>query len=234
VKFRLSSPAIVVTAAALLFALAGAAWAAIPDSSGQFHGCVNSRTGVLRIIDPAKTGFAGQCITQEHAETAITWNQTGPQGPAGLQGPKGDTGAPGPQGPKGDTGSQGPQGAQGPAGPSNLVTTGFPVVGVGTTTTLVDRNGITVDAVCTATNVTLQVHSSTSRDNGGFVIADSSQGGHVINDFSSSSPGTIENLAKGTFDRGSFNAVNGHTLDGSYVMFASGTGCEFEASVAVG
>lgn len=38
------------------------------------------------------------------------------QGPAGPQGPKGDTGAAGPQGPKGDTGAAGPAGPQGPKG----------------------------------------------------------------------------------------------------------------------
>lgn len=39
-------------------------------------------------------------------------------GPAGPQGPKGDTGEPGPQGPKGDSGAAGPQGATGPQGPA--------------------------------------------------------------------------------------------------------------------
>lgn len=39
-------------------------------------------------------------------------------GPAGPQGPKGDTGEPGPQGPKGDMGAAGPQGATGPQGPA--------------------------------------------------------------------------------------------------------------------
>ena len=39
-------------------------------------------------------------------------------GPAGPQGPKGDTGEPGPQGPKGDTGAAGPQGATGLQGPA--------------------------------------------------------------------------------------------------------------------
>lgn len=39
-------------------------------------------------------------------------------GPAGPQGPKGDTGEPGPQGPKGDTGETGPQGATGLQGPA--------------------------------------------------------------------------------------------------------------------
>ena len=38
-------------------------------------------------------------------------------GPAGPQGPKGDTGEPGPQGPKGDTGETGPRGGQGDPGP---------------------------------------------------------------------------------------------------------------------
>jgi Collagen triple helix repeat (20 copies) len=41
---------------------------------------------------------------------------TGPQGPTGAQGPKGDTGSTGPQGPKGNTGSTGPQGPTGPQG----------------------------------------------------------------------------------------------------------------------
>lgn len=100
-KFRLPSPALVVAVAALVFALAGAAWAAIPDSSGVFHGCVSNRTGVLRVIDSSNTGFAGHCFTRHHAETAITWNQTGPQGPAGVQGLAGPQGKTGPQGPPG-------------------------------------------------------------------------------------------------------------------------------------
>ena len=100
-KFRLPSPAIVVALAALVFALAGAAWAAIPDSSGVFHGCVSNRTGVLRVIDSSKTGLAGHCFTHHQAETAITWNQTGPQGPAGVQGPAGPAGQTGPHGPPG-------------------------------------------------------------------------------------------------------------------------------------
>lgn len=39
-------------------------------------------------------------------------------GPAGPQGPKGDTGETGPQGPKGDSGAAGPQGATGLQGPA--------------------------------------------------------------------------------------------------------------------
>lgn len=41
-------------------------------------------------------------------------------GPAGPQGPKGDTGEPGPQGPKGDTGAQGLQGPKGDRGEQGI------------------------------------------------------------------------------------------------------------------
>jgi hypothetical protein len=82
-----------------------------------------------------------------HRDTTITWNRTGPVGPAGPQGvagakgdtgpagpqgvagAKGDTGPAGPQGPKGDTGSAGaigpagPRGAIGPQGPGGTAHT---------------------------------------------------------------------------------------------------------------
>jgi uncharacterized protein YjbI with pentapeptide repeats len=57
--------------------------ASIPDPSGVIHACYS--TGVLgrvRIIDNASQ-------TCNNNEAAITWNQTGPQGPAGAQGPAG-------------------------------------------------------------------------------------------------------------------------------------------------
>jgi len=120
-KFRLGSPAIVVAAAALVIALAGVAWARIPGSSAEFHGCVNNRTGVLRVIDRSKTGAAGRCITQHHAETAITWNQTGRRGPVGLAGPAGAKGDTGPQGPAGAPGPQGLSGPQGAVGPGESI-----------------------------------------------------------------------------------------------------------------
>jgi hypothetical protein len=61
--------------------LTTAAQAAVPNSgAGVSHGCVSSRTGVLRVIDPAK----GQgCITKNDRfkETAIEWTQSdGTQG----------------------------------------------------------------------------------------------------------------------------------------------------------
>jgi Collagen triple helix repeat (20 copies) len=101
----------------------GAALASIPDSSGVIHGCYQKNVGNLRVIDPS----AGDSCRP--AEIALSWSQTGPQGPpgpqgpTGLQGPKGDTGATGPAGPagppgpKGDTGATGATGPAGPAGP---------------------------------------------------------------------------------------------------------------------
>jgi hypothetical protein len=56
--------------------------AAIPDPSGAIHACYRSN-GNLRLVD--KSGCTG-------AETALTWNQTGPHGPAGAAGPAGTPG----------------------------------------------------------------------------------------------------------------------------------------------
>jgi hypothetical protein len=98
---RLASVGIV---AALSVFVAATAVAAVPDSAGVFNGCVNTVTGVLRVIDKARSGPAGACITANGPlkETPITWNQTGPAGPAGTPGtagPAGPTGPPGPRGP---------------------------------------------------------------------------------------------------------------------------------------
>ena len=96
------------------------AFAAIPDATTQqFSGCVSKTTGFLRVIDPSK----GQKCTSTGflAETAISWNQTGPAGAAGLPGTAGSVGPVGPAGPAGLTGLVGPaglRGAVGPAGPA--------------------------------------------------------------------------------------------------------------------
>ena len=37
--------------------------AAIPDTDGTIHGCVNDATGVVRIVDRAVSGSLGSCIT---------------------------------------------------------------------------------------------------------------------------------------------------------------------------
>jgi hypothetical protein len=59
----------------------------------------------------------GACVTSGVlAETAITWNQIGPAGPAGVVGPSGPAGPVGAKGPAGAAGPAGPAGVVGPAG----------------------------------------------------------------------------------------------------------------------
>jgi hypothetical protein len=68
----------------LLLVAATVAVASIPDSNGVIHGCYNTSNGNLRVIDSANDNC-------RNSETAIFWNQTGPQGPAGPQGPPGSS-----------------------------------------------------------------------------------------------------------------------------------------------
>jgi hypothetical protein len=72
---------IVLGLAVVLLLGGAAAYAAIPGSNGAINGCVNVRTGVLRVVDAAK---GQRCIERPQAlrETAISWNQRGPAGPA--------------------------------------------------------------------------------------------------------------------------------------------------------
>jgi type VI secretion system secreted protein Hcp len=108
--------------AAALGAGAAIAVGSIPGGDGTITGCYASTTGAvitasnqqtvseapgaLRVIDPTLTitgnpasappsTAAKEC---QKEETQITWNQSGPQGPAGAQGPQGPTGAQGPAG----------------------------------------------------------------------------------------------------------------------------------------
>jgi hypothetical protein len=68
----------VISIAALTLGVGGGvtAYASIPDGNGVIHGCYN-KVGNLRVIN-TDTGQACR-----NAETALTWNRTGPQGPAG-------------------------------------------------------------------------------------------------------------------------------------------------------
>lgn len=88
------------------------AYASIPDPSGAVHGCYDKLLGTLRVIDD---GAGQSCLPTENA---ISWNQNGPQGIPGAQGPAGDAGPTGPQGAQGDVGPAGPQGPQGDTGPA--------------------------------------------------------------------------------------------------------------------
>lgn len=92
----------------------GVAAATMPSQTEVISACVNPSTGTLRLIDPATQ-------TCKLKETALSWNQTGPQGEAGPQGAQGPQGEAGPQGPQGEVGPQGPQGDVGAQGPQGEV-----------------------------------------------------------------------------------------------------------------
>src|SRR6478735_1118084 len=81
-------------------AVAGIAYASIPDANGVIHGCYNSDNGALRVFGKSKD--FQQCNT---GEKALDWSQTGPTGPTG---PTGLTGQRGGTGPTGATGATGP------------------------------------------------------------------------------------------------------------------------------
>jgi hypothetical protein len=77
-RIYVTSKTAVALLAALTIVLAGSlAWAAIPDANGVFQGCVKNGSGDLRLID----GDAGQ--TCKPNESAVSWYQVGPSGPAG-------------------------------------------------------------------------------------------------------------------------------------------------------
>lgn len=62
--------------ALVILAIGGIAYAAIPGPDGVIHGCYKTADGKLRVIDDTAT-----CAD---SETALNWNQTGLQGPAGI------------------------------------------------------------------------------------------------------------------------------------------------------
>jgi hypothetical protein len=55
------------------------AYASLPDDHGVIHGCYKKANGQLRVIDPDMN----HC---RPSEKAISWSETGPQGPPGLAG----------------------------------------------------------------------------------------------------------------------------------------------------
>lgn len=103
----------------LVVVAAGAAYAAVPDSGGVFHACVDGK-GDVQIVDHD----VGETCKALPKEQHIHFNEQGQTGPPGLPGQVGAPGAQGAQGPSGADGAQGPPGqdgapgAQGPPGPS--------------------------------------------------------------------------------------------------------------------
>jgi len=76
--------------AAVLAAAAGIGYAAIPDSDGTIHACMLNASGTVRLIDPSGSSndLRSHCTK---LETALKWNQQGPPGAPGAQGPPGNT-----------------------------------------------------------------------------------------------------------------------------------------------
>jgi hypothetical protein len=107
--------------------LVGSAAMAAPVST-NVSACVNSTTGVVRIVASTSLCVAG--------ETGMAWaltGPTGPTGPAGATGPQGtagNTGAAGPQGRTGATGPAGPAGPAGATGPTGSYGTGASPAGI--------------------------------------------------------------------------------------------------------
>jgi hypothetical protein len=77
-------------AAGLLVAGGSLAYAAIPDAQGVIHGCRDTSTGDLRVIDTqTRLGVTSRCSV---SESPLNWNQTGPQGDTGPAGQPGISG----------------------------------------------------------------------------------------------------------------------------------------------
>jgi hypothetical protein len=104
IRLSRPSPALALSTIALLAALGGGAWAAIPGPEGIIHGCYNRHSGAVRVID---TATRQRC---RRRESELDWDEVGPPGP------RGGGGKTGPQGKQGKTGLQGKQGLPGTPG----------------------------------------------------------------------------------------------------------------------
>ena len=95
----------------------GAAWAAIPDGSGEIHGCYQKNVGNLRVVDPDEGGC-------RPSEIAVAWNSRGAPGEPGSPGVPGRDGRDGHDGRDGvdATVAQEPPGAHCPGGGVKVTT----------------------------------------------------------------------------------------------------------------
>jgi hypothetical protein len=156
---RRPSPALVVSVIALVAALGSGAYAAvsgIPDALGVFHGCVNNRTGVVRVVKSAKSCAHRRVLRRGGkrivipGELAIAWSQ---QGPRGLQGIRGT------QGPQGNRGTQGNEGP----GATSFATTIAEGPSLQPATLVNLNNGLTLSGSCT-TLPAVQLHIEPGAD----------------------------------------------------------------------
>lgn len=227
-RFRRVAMAIIAVA---VVAIAGGVTYAVADigGGGVINGCYKTQNGQLRLIDPAMDGC-------HPSETAISWSQTGPQGPKGdpgPQGPAGPAGAAGPPGPQGATGPQGPAGPQGPPGPTSVRTTGFNVVLPGTNRTLLETSWLQLAAVCKAGPRTeLEIRTVGAR------ITYSTQStslGSLGGQLPARGVVAIASSAAGV-DGGRFNllGIDGVALNGTFLSY-SGTDntCSYEATAII-
>jgi hypothetical protein len=75
-RARMKRKMVAALAGAAGLGVAGTAWGVIPDGDGTFHGCVNRATGLVRVVDPDRSGSLGRCISTGPAllrETPIEW-----------------------------------------------------------------------------------------------------------------------------------------------------------------
>jgi hypothetical protein len=79
VKIRLGYVVGLITAMVLGGATTAVVMASVPDANGIIHACRANNNGSARIIDTANQSCS-------NSETAVNWNQTGPQGPPGSSG----------------------------------------------------------------------------------------------------------------------------------------------------
>jgi hypothetical protein len=104
-KLHKPSPGVVLALVAVVLAMGGFAFAAIPDRHGVIHACYKKKKGSLRVVSSSR-----KCTRRERA---LAWNKRGPssrggsgrRGPRGLRGLRGRTGRTGPAGAPGKDGS---------------------------------------------------------------------------------------------------------------------------------
>ena len=96
IRARLSY-ANVMSTVAVFFALSGTAFAlsGVPGRGGVFHGCVNNKTRILRVVKSANSCHkaTGRGRNRKPGEFAISWNQQGRPGAQGIQGSQGPSGS---------------------------------------------------------------------------------------------------------------------------------------------
>lgn len=84
-KLALGSAVAAVATAAVVIPITVAS-ASIPDGSGVIHGCLDNYTSALTVID-SSTASCNSAF-----QTALDWDQTGPQGATGATGAAGPSG----------------------------------------------------------------------------------------------------------------------------------------------